>query len=79
MENLIGFRDPNIVPIKDFYEPSTKYNYLAILVNDRSVKVRETFYEFISDSLTRLPDRYDHESRLIPYFISGLFDEIPDI
>lgn len=23
-EDLIGFRDPNLVPIKDFYEPSTK-------------------------------------------------------
>lgn len=34
MEILIGFRDPNTVAIKDFFEYSTKLNYLAILIND---------------------------------------------
>jgi hypothetical protein len=26
---MVGFRDPNVVPIKDFYEISTKTNYFA--------------------------------------------------
>lgn len=34
MEIMIGFRDPNSVLIKDFFEYSTKLNYLAILIND---------------------------------------------
>ena len=33
-ENLVGFRDPNSVPIKDFYEPSHNINYLATLITD---------------------------------------------
>lgn len=79
VENLIGFRDPNLVPIKDFYEPTTRLNYLAMLINDRSAHVREAFLNVISDWLLNLPDRYDHETRLIPYLLSGLFDEISDI
>ena len=79
VEALVGFRDPNVVPIKDFYEPSTKLNYLAMMVNDKSAHVRGKFFEVISDLLIRLPDRRDHDSRLIPYILSGLFDPIPEI
>jgi len=39
-ENLVGFRDPNSVPIKDFYEPSNNVNYLATFANDPNIKVR---------------------------------------
>ena len=79
VEGLIGFRDPNIVPVKDFYEPSTRLNYLAMLVNDKSAHVRAVFFSVIFDWLSKLPDKYDHESRLIPYMVSGLFDPISDI
>ncbi len=41
MEHLIGFRDPNLVPLRDFYEISTKLNYFAMLVADRSTVVRD--------------------------------------
>jgi hypothetical protein len=40
LHHMVGFRDPNIVPIKEFYESSTKVNYLAMMVSDRSVLVR---------------------------------------
>jgi hypothetical protein len=40
-ENLIGFRDPNSVPIKDFYEPSNNINYLATFITDPNTKVRQ--------------------------------------
>ena len=73
--HMSGFRDPNIVPIKDFYDPSTKLNYFAAFVADRSVVVRETFYRTIGDLLTRLPDKTDHEGQLFPYLISGLYDQ----
>lgn len=79
MEVLIGFRDPNVVPIRDFFEYSTRINYLAILVKDPKTAVRETFMRYLGDWLLMLPDRYDHETRLIPYLISGLFDPDEEI
>jgi hypothetical protein len=79
MEALVGFRDPNVVPIKDFYESSTKYNYFATLVGDRNTAVRKFFFEKLGDMLTLLKDRFDLEPRLIPYMLSGLFDPIPDL
>ena len=79
MEALIGFRDPNVVPIKDFYESSTRLNYLAILANDKSAHVRSVFFSVIANWLTKLPDKYDHESRLIPYILTGLFDPVDEI
>ena len=72
---MVGFRDPNIVPIKDFYEASTRLNYFASFVADRSVVVRECFYKTIGDLLARLPDKVDHEGQLFPYLISGLYDQ----
>ena len=75
MEQLIGFRDPNIVPIKDFYEPSTKFNYLAFLSADANQGVLLKFYEIIFDWLLNTEDRIDHESRLIPYVLTGLFNK----
>jgi len=43
MESLIGFRDPNLVPIKDFYEPSQKINYFALLSEDAALPVLRKF------------------------------------
>lgn len=36
----IGFRDPNTVNIQDFFHYSTKFNYFAILINDKNASVR---------------------------------------
>jgi hypothetical protein len=72
---MVGFRDPNVVPIKDFYDPTSKVNYFALFVNDRSTQVREVFYKTMGDLLLRLPDKIDHEGRVFPYLISGLFDQ----
>jgi hypothetical protein len=33
-ENLIGFKDPNSVPIKAFYEAIHNINYFATLISD---------------------------------------------
>lgn len=79
MEILIGFRDPNSVAIKDFFEYSTKLNYFAILVNDQNVQVRKAFIENIGFWTCELEDRYDHYTRLMPYLLSGLFDEFDEI
>ena len=79
LEFLVGFRDPNIVPIKDFYESTTRMNYLALMVSDRSTIVREHFYKTIANMLMKLPDKKDLEPRLFPYLISGLYDQIAGI
>jgi hypothetical protein len=79
MENLIGFNDPNLVPIKDFYEPSTRLNYLALLVGDPSQAVVKRFFEMITKWLLELTDKYDHESRLMPYLLTGFFIQNEDI
>ena len=76
---MVGFRDPNIVPIKEFYDPSTKINYMAMFVVDRSIAVRECFYKTMAKILMDLPDRCDHEGRIFPFLISGLFDKHDDI
>lgn len=36
-ECMVGFRDPNVVPIKEFYDPQTKVNYFAMFICDRSI------------------------------------------
>lgn len=75
LQHMVGFRDPNVVPIKEFYDPTSKVNYFAMFVMDRSTLVRECFYKTIGDMLMRLPDKCDHEGRLFPYMISGLYDQ----
>jgi len=39
------------------------------------VKVREMFLRAVGEWAVRVPDRYDHHPRLVPYLLSGLFDE----
>jgi hypothetical protein len=74
MEHMVGFRDPNVLPIKDFYEYTTKLNYFAMFVADRSNLVREYFYKTLAKLMIKLPDKKDHEGRVFPYIISGLYD-----
>ena len=71
---LVGFRDPNSVPIKDFYEYSVNINYFSLFINHKNVTVREAFLRFTGDLLISLPDKCDIEPRVIPYLLSGLFD-----
>lgn len=76
---LVGFKDPNYVAIKEFYEPSHGLNYLATLINSPNPSVREAFLQMVCDLLIALPDRVDIETRLIPYFLTGLFDDFAEI
>lgn len=43
IEMLIGFKDPNSVPIKAFFESTHNINYLATLLEDPKDSVRELF------------------------------------
>ena len=78
-EAMIGFRDPNIVPIREFYDPTTKVNYFAMFIADRSIACRKCFYKTMAQLLLDLPDRCDHEGRIFPYIISGLYDPNDEI
>ena len=78
-EAMIGFRDPNIVPIREFYDPTTKVNYFAMFIADRSIACRKCFYKTMAQLLLDLPDRCDHEGRVFPYLISGLYDPNDEI
>ncbi|PFH36043.1 HEAT repeat-containing protein [Besnoitia besnoiti] len=75
VQMLMGWQDPNVVPIKAFYEPCSTHNYLARLVADRTPAVRTYFYETIVRWLHRFPDKADYESWLFPYLLTGIFDE----
>ena len=74
MEMLVGYRDPNFIPIKDFYEYNFNVNYLSLFIKDEKPIVREEFMDVIENWMENLPDREDHFPRLIPYLMSFLFD-----
>lgn len=48
---------------------------MSILITDRSIAVRTCFFKTMAKCLMDLPDRYDHEARIFPYLLSGLFDK----
>lgn len=50
-----------------------------MFIADRSVVTRACFYKTMAKLLMDLPDRVDHEGRVFPYIISGLYDENDDI
>ncbi|CAM9297184.1 unnamed protein product [Ectocarpus sp. 12 AP-2014] len=74
--DLVGFREDNVLPIAAFYgRGDTTVNYLAELTTDRSVSVRVETTAMLGDWLTSLPDRYDHQTRLLPYVLNAIADE----
>ena len=75
MEILVGYRDPNFVPIKDFYEYNFNVNYLSLFIKDDKPVVKEEFLEILENWLETLPDREDHFPRLFPYLLTFLFDK----
>jgi len=36
-EILVGYRDPNMIPLTDFFESNININYLATFINDQKV------------------------------------------
>ncbi|KAG6967429.1 hypothetical protein JG688_00006319 [Phytophthora aleatoria] len=77
--DLIGHRDENVIPVATFYTAEVRLNYFAKLDQDWNPIVRRAFFAMISDWMVNLPDRYDHESRLLPYLLSAVSDEDPVI
>jgi len=75
----MAWRDPNIVPLSDFFDPKIKLNYLARLSADKKDSVRKAFITQLGEWFTQLKDKWDHDRRVLPYLITGLFDTNEEI
>jgi hypothetical protein len=75
INDLVGFREDNVLPIASFYKAEVQVNHLAELVIDKSLPVREELARFLYVLLTEIGDRYDHHTRLLPYVLDLLTDE----
>ena len=79
--DLTGFRDPNAINIASFYdsEYAVSVNTLAELSSHRNYRVRLRCCKMIESLLTNLPDRYEHEQRLLPYVMLFINDIAVDV
>lgn len=77
--DLVGFREENVLQIAAFYKADVQINYLAELACDTSVQVREKMVEMLLVLLTEIGDRYDHQTRLLPYLLDFLTDDAPTV
>ena len=62
-----------------FYKADVQINHLAELVIDKSVQVRENLVHFLTILLTEIGDRYDHQTRILPYLLDLLTDEAESV
>ncbi|KAG2455132.1 hypothetical protein HYH02_000951 [Chlamydomonas schloesseri] len=76
---MVAWRDPNVIAVKAFYGDDLKVNFCGKLAADPHPAVRREFLALLGDWMTRLRERLDHESRLLPYVLSALNDESPEI
>ena len=77
--DLVGFREENVLQVSAFYKSDVMVNYLAELVCDGSVAVREALVDMLTRFLTQIGDRYDHQQRLLPYILDLLNDDTPAV
>ena len=75
ISRLCAWQDPNLVPVKAFYEPLPQINYMSLLTFDRHPAVRMFWFETLTHWLVSLPDRFDFEQHIAPHLLTGLFDE----
>ena len=54
-------------------------NFCGKLVSDPSVAVRVAFLDCLGWWLTELPERQDHECRLLQFLMAALNDEAPQV
>ncbi|KAG2440366.1 hypothetical protein HXX76_004471 [Chlamydomonas incerta] len=76
---MVAWRDPNVVPVRAFYGDDLKVNFCGKLAADPHPAVRREFLALLGDWMLSLRERLDHESRLLPYVLSALNDEAPEI
>lgn len=74
LDILAGSRDPNSVAIKEFYQATFNFNYLASLYSSSSIGLKEAYLATLFEWLS-LPNRDELIGRLMPYFLSFLSEE----
>ncbi|KAL9189377.1 hypothetical protein ACHAXT_009052 [Thalassiosira profunda] len=79
--DLVGYREENVLPIAAFYESQcgVSVNTLAELASHKNHRVRLRCCKMLSYFLVYLPDRYDHQQRLLPYVLSFVTDDMSDV
>ena len=77
--DLVGFREENVLPIASFYTSTVQINYLADLVSDPSVSVKENLVSMLTVFLCEIGDRYDHQTKLLPYLLDLLTDQADSV
>lgn len=61
--DLVGFREENVLQVSAFYKADVQVNYLAEIVSDSSVPVKESVVQMLGEFMTQMGDRYDHQTR----------------
>jgi hypothetical protein len=81
VQHLVAWQDPNMVPVKAFYDPvaSTTVNYFSSLTFSQSPAVRRFWFETLGYWILKVEDKVDHEPHIFPYLLSGLFDDNDEI
>jgi len=79
--DLVGFREENAITIAAFYDSQCgiSVNTLAELACHKNHRVRLRCCKMLSYFLVYLPDRYDHQQRLLPYILSFINDDMLDV
>jgi len=76
MTDLVGFREENVLQVSAFYKADVRINYLAELGTDKSPLVRKALVDMLTTFMTEIGDRYDHQTRLLPYLLDLLSDDV---
>ena len=61
--DLVGFREENVLQVSGFYKADVQFNYLAELMTDKSMAVKEEIVQMLLELMTEIGDRYDHQTR----------------
>jgi hypothetical protein len=79
--DLVGFKADNTIDIAAFYDSqyAVSVNILAELSSHRNPRVRLRCCNMLQSLMIDLPDRYDHEQRLLPYVLLLINDAAAEV
>jgi hypothetical protein len=79
IREMAAFRESNVIDVRAFFQGETRFNLLALLVQDENARVRHRFFTVLAGWLTELRERGDYETLLMPYLLSGLADASAEV
>ena len=79
IRDLTAFREANVIDLHAFYHGETRFNFIAKLITDAHADVRRATYNALSLWATKLYERTDYETLIVPYLISALGEQHTDI